>query len=108
MVSWGIRRTFFLCRSDPNPPAELKKKIALFCNVAESCVISMEDVKTIYEVPVELSKEGLDAQIIRLLRLEERPANMQPWLDMLQGLHHPKGEVRIGIVGKYVQLEDAY
>jgi CTP synthase len=68
----------------------------------------MEDVKTIYEVPVELSKEGLDAQIIRLLRLEERPANMQPWLDMLQGLHHPKGEVRIGIVGKYVQLEDAY
>jgi len=97
-----------LCRSDRHISEDLKKKIALFCNVAESCVISMEDVKTIYEVPVELSKEGLDAQIIRLLRLEERPANMQPWLDMLQGLHHPKGEVRIGIVGKYVQLEDAY
>src|SRR5208283_781867 len=66
------------------------------------------DVKTIYEVPVELAKEGLDTQILKRLQLEERPANMQPWLDMLQRLHHPKGEVRIGIVGKYVQLEDAY
>jgi CTP synthase len=68
----------------------------------------MEDVKAIYEVPVELNKEGLDAQILRSLRLEERPAEMQPWLDMLDRLHHPHGEVRIGIVGKYVQLEDAY
>ncbi len=97
-----------LCRSDRHISVDLKRKIALFCNINESCVISMEDVKTIYEVPVELSKEGLDAQITRLLHLEDRPANMQPWLDMLQRLHHPKGEVRIGIVGKYVQLEDAY
>jgi CTP synthase len=108
MLGIGIQPDVLLCRSDRHISEDLKKKIALFCNVAESCVISMEDVKTIYEVPVELSKEGLDAQIIRLLRMEERPANMQPWLDMLQGLHHPKGEVRIGIVGKYVQLEDAY
>ena len=108
MLGIGIQPDVLLCRSDRHISEDLKKKIALFCNVADSCVISMEDVKTIYEVPVELSKEGLDSQIIRLLRLEERPANMQPWLDMLQGLHHPKGEVRIGIVGKYVQLEDAY
>ncbi|HWY07384.1 MAG TPA: CTP synthase [Candidatus Acidoferrales bacterium] len=108
MLGIGIQPDVLLCRSDRHISEDLKKKIALFCNVADSCVISMEDVKTIYEVPVELSKEGLDAQIIRLLRLEERPANMQPWLDMLQGLQHPKGEVRIGIVGKYVQLEDAY
>jgi CTP synthase len=108
MLGIGIQPDVLLCRSDRHISEDLKKKIALFCNVADSCVISMEDVKTIYEVPVELSKEGLDAQIIRHLRLEERPANMQPWLDMLQGLHHPKGEVRIGIVGKYVQLEDAY
>ena len=108
MLGIGIQPDILLCRSDRHIPAELKKKIALFCNVAESRVISMEDVKTIYEVPVELSKEGLDAQIIRSLRLEERPAEMQPWLDMLDRLHHPHGEVRIGIVGKYVQLEDAY
>jgi CTP synthase len=108
LLGIGIQPDILLCRSDHHIPAELKKKIALFCNVAESRVISMEDVKTIYEVPVELSKEGLDAQIIRSLRLEERPAEMQPWLDMLDRLHHPHGEVRIGIVGKYVQLEDAY
>jgi len=108
MLGIGIQPDVLLCRSERWISAELKRKIALFCNVAESCVVSMEDVKTIYEVPVELSKEGLDAQITRLLRLEDRPANMQPWMDMLQRLHHPKGEVRIAIVGKYVQLEDAY
>jgi CTP synthase len=108
MLGIGIQPDVLLCRSDRHISEDLKRKIALFCNVAESCVISMEDVKTIYEVPVELSKEGLDAQILRLLRLEERPANMQPWLDMLYSLQHPKGDVRIGIVGKYVQLEDAY
>lgn len=108
MLGIGIQPDILLCRSERHISADLKKKIALFCNVAESCVISMEDVKTIYEVPVELSKEGLDAQITRLLRLEDRPANMQPWLEMLNRLHHPKGEVRIAIVGKYVQLEDAY
>jgi CTP synthase len=108
MLGIGIQPDILLCRSERRISADLKRKIALFCNVAESCVVSMEDVKTIYEVPLELSKEGLDAQITRLLRLEERPANMQPWIDMLQRLHHPKGEVRIAIVGKYVQLEDAY
>jgi CTP synthase len=108
MLGIGIQPDILLCRSERRISAELKRKIALFCNVAESCVISMEDVKTIYEVPVELSKEGLDAQITRLLRLEDGPANMQPWMEMLQRLHHPKGDVRIAIVGKYVQLEDAY
>jgi CTP synthase len=108
MLGIGIQPDVLLCRSDRQISADLKRKIALFCNVAETCVISMQDVKTIYEVPVELSKEGLDGQITRLLRLEDRPANMQPWLDMLNRLHHPKGEVRIAIVGKYVQLEDAY
>jgi CTP synthase len=108
LLGIGIQPDILLCRSERHISSDLKRKIALFCNVVESCVISMEDVKTIYEVPVAVSKEGLDAQIIRLLRLEDRPANMQPWLDMLNGLHHPKGEVRIAIVGKYVQLEDAY
>jgi len=108
MLGIGIQPDILLCRSERRISAELKRKIALFCNVAESCVISMEDVKTIYQVPVELSKEGLDAQITRRLRLQDRPANMQPWMEMLQRLHHPRGEVRIAIVGKYVQLEDAY
>jgi CTP synthase len=108
MLGIGIQPDILLCRSDHHIPAELKKKIALFCNVVESCVISMEDVDTIYAVPSELSKEGLDAQIIRLLHLEDRPSNMKPWLDLVQRMHHPEGKVRIAVVGKYVQLEDAY
>jgi len=108
MLGIGIQPDILLCRSDRHIPSELKRKIALFCNVAESCVISMEDVDTIYAVPAELGREGLDKQILRLLHLEERPQNFQPWLDLIERIHHPAGEAHIAIVGKYVQLEDAY
>ncbi len=108
MLSIGIQPDILLCRSDHHIPAELKKKIALFCNVAEACVISMEDVDTIYAVPAELSKEGLDEQILRLLKLEAEPSDMKPWIDLVYRMHHPAGEARIAVVGKYVQLEDAY
>src|SRR5499425_2813391 len=108
MLGIGIQPDILLCRSDRHIPTELKKKIALFCNVQESCVISMEDVDTIYAVPAELAREGLDTQILRLLRLENRPQDFRPWLDLIERIHHPAGEVRIAIVGKYVQLEDAY
>jgi len=108
MLGIGIQPDILLCRSDRHIPADLKKKIALFCNVAESCVISMEDVDTIYAVPVELAREGLDAQILRSLKLEHHPQDLQRWVDLVDRLHNPIGEVRIAIVGKYVQLEDAY
>jgi CTP synthase len=108
MLGIGIQPDILLCRSDRHIPSDLKRKIALFCNIAEGCVISMEDVDTIYAVPAELAREGLDAQILRLLKLEGRPQNFQPWLDLIQRIHHPSGEARIAIVGKYVQLEDAY
>ncbi|MBV8514589.1 MAG: CTP synthase, partial [Acidobacteria bacterium] len=110
MLGIGIQPDILLCRSDRHIPADLKRKIALFCNVAESCVISMEDVETIYAVPVELNREGLDTQILRLLKLEEHPhpQDMRPWIDLVDRITHPAGEARIAIVGKYVQLEDAY
>jgi len=110
MLGIGIQPDILLCRSDRHIPADLKKKIALFCNVADSCVISMEDVDTIYAVPVELGREGLDAQILRLLKLQEHPhpQDMRSWVDLVHRLHNPAGEARIAIVGKYVQLEDAY
>src|SRR5438045_1121960 len=108
MLGIGIQLDILLCRSDRHIPAELKKKIALFCNVTESCVISVEDVDTIYAVPAELNKEGLDAQILRLLKLEARPSDMKPWIDLVYRMRHPAGEARIAVVGKYVQLEDAY
>jgi CTP synthase len=110
MLGIGIQPDILLCRSDRHIPTDLKKKIALFCNVADSCVISMEDVATIYAVPVELGREGLDAQILRLLKLEEHPhpQDLQPWIELVHRVSHPAGESRIAIVGKYVQLEDAY
>src|SRR6202790_335268 len=107
LLSIGIQPDILLCRTDRFLPQEMKGKIALFCNVEERAVISMQDVDTIYAVPVELAREGLDTQILRHLKLVEKPANMQPWLDLVHRLHHPAGEVRIAVVGKYVQLEDA-
>ncbi|PYU28226.1 MAG: CTP synthetase, partial [Acidobacteria bacterium] len=108
MLSIGIQPDLLLCRSDRSLPHEMKAKIALFCNIAEQCVVTARDVNTIYAVPVTLAGEGLDEQILRLLKLEAAPRDMSPWLGLLANMEHPQGEVRIGVVGKYVALEDAY
>jgi CTP synthase len=108
LLNIGIQPDILICRSDRPLGAELKAKIALFCNVAEACVISAPDVPNIYEVPMTLAAEGLDEQLLRLLRIEAPPRDLSRWLAMLETLEHPQGEVRIGVVGKYVQLEDAY
>jgi CTP synthase len=108
MLSIGIQPDVLLCRSDRILPHEMKAKIALFCNIPERCVITARDVDTIYAVPVAFAAEGLDEQILRLLRLEAPARDMTRWLGLLENMHHPQGEVRIGVVGKYVALEDAY
>ena len=108
LLSIGIQPDILLCRADRRLLRELKAKIALFCNVQESCVITAQDVATIYEVPVALAGEGLDEQILRLLRIQADAPDLTRWLGLLQRIHNPAGEVRIGVVGKYVQLEDAY
>jgi len=108
LLSIGIQPDILICRSDRPLGADLKSKIALFCNVAPSRVISAPDVSNIYEVPMSLAAEGLDEQLLSLLRVEAAPRNLSRWLAMLESLEHPQGEVRIGVVGKYVQLEDAY
>jgi CTP synthase len=108
LLSIGIQPDILICRSDRPLGADLKAKIALFCNVAPSRVISATDVSNIYEVPMSLAAEGLDEQLLSLLHLEAAPRDLSGWLAMLETLEHPQGEVRIGVVGKYVQLEDAY
>jgi CTP synthase len=108
LLSIGIQPDILLCRTDRRLSRELKGKIALFCNVAESCVISAQDVSCIYEVPEALAREGLDDQILRLLKLESAPRDLSRWHALLDNIHNPVDEVRIGVVGKYVQLEDAY
>lgn len=108
LLSLGIQPDLLLCRSDRPLPRELKAKIALFCNVAEPRVISAVDVDTIYAAPLALAREGLDEQILHLLRLEAPPANLTRWRELVERIRQPEDEVRIGVVGKYVQLEDAY
>jgi CTP synthase len=108
LLSIGIQPDLLLCRSDRYLPQDLKKKIALFCNMPESHVISMRDMDTIYSVPVALAEEGLDDEIVRILHLNAQKRDMTAWLELLDRIRHPQGEVRITVVGKYVQLEDAY
>jgi CTP synthase len=108
MLSIGIQPDLLLCRSDRPLPRELKAKIALFCNIPERGVVTAQDVDTIYAVPVALATEGLDEQILHLLRMEAPPRDMAKWTGLLENMRHPRGEVRIGVVGKYVALEDAY
>jgi CTP synthase len=108
LLSIGIQPDILLCRSDRRLEQDLKSKIALFCNIAPGCVISAPDVPNIYEVPMSLASEGLDEQLLRLLHLEAPTRDLSKWIAMLERVEHPEGEVRIGVVGKYVALEDAY
>ncbi len=107
----GIQPDILLCRSDRALPLELRKKIALFCNVQEHAVISALDVSTIYEVPLYFHEQGLDSQIVNALDLAERfpNAELKDWRRLVSTIKEPSdGKVKIGIVGKYVELEDSY
>jgi len=104
----GIQPDILLCRCDRPLPASLKSKIGLFCNVSEDSVITAVDVESIYEVPLRLSNEGIDEIIIKLLDLPYRKKNLSRWEDLLEKIRHPRDEVTIGIVGKYVSHGDAY
>src|SRR5512143_164696 len=104
----GISPQVLLCRTDRFLSPDIKAKLALFCDVPEEAVITAKDVDTIYEVPIVLSGEGLDAIVIKLLGLEDGRRNMQDWERLVERIKNPKGEVVIGIVGKYVAFEDSY
>ncbi len=104
----GIQPDILLCRTDRYLSPELKAKIALFCSVPEEAVITAKDVNEIYEVPLVLAGEGLDTQILRCLHLQAGEGRMQPWVELVRRIHHPADEVSIGMVGKYVVLQDSY
>ncbi len=104
----GIQPDILLCRTDRFLPREVKSKIALFCSVEEECVITAKDVGSIYEVPLVLAEQGLDEQILKLLRLEAGPRDLRPWEELAHKISNPTGRVTIGVVGKYVELRDAY
>jgi CTP synthase len=104
----GISADVLLCRVDRPLPDSLRKKIALFCNVEPRHVIAAQDVETIYEVPLHLSREGLDETLLDLLHLPHYEGDLSKWETLVNKFKHPKHKVRIGIVGKYVELPDAY
>ncbi|MBC7931443.1 MAG: CTP synthase, partial [Rubrivivax sp.] len=107
----GIAVDILLCRSEHPLSRELRSKIALFCNVKEQAVIAAEDVGTIYEVPLAFHEQALDDQIVFALGLTERAPNadLARWRELVATIRDPSaGNVAIGIVGKYVELEDSY
>ncbi len=104
----GIQPDILLCRTDRFLDRDLKRKIALFCDVAEEAVITAKDVETIYEVPLVLAAEGLDRIVLRQLALPESTSDMAEWADMVERIKRPVRDLEIHVVGKYVGYEDSY
>jgi CTP synthase len=105
----GITPHIIVCRAERPIDKDVREKISLFCNVPYEAVIEEQDVEhTIYEVPLMLQRERMDELVCRLLHLDFAPANMTHWQEIVRKLIAPKHHVRIGVVGKYIGLQDAY
>jgi len=104
----GIQPDALVCRSDREIPAKLKNKLSLYCDVDQEAVIACPDAPSIYDIPKVLHREGLDAYVVRRLGLSFRDVDWSSWDDLLERVHHPKHTVEVAIVGKYVDLPDAY
>ncbi len=104
----GIQPDILLCRTDRLLGRDIKNKIALFCNLAPEAVVTAKDVENIYQVPVVLHEEHLDAIIVKLLELSESDCDLSQWENLAQVIRSPADEVTIGIVGKYIEYEDSY
>jgi len=108
LLSIGIQPDVLLCRTDRPLPLDIKRKIALFCNVPVEAVITARDVPSIYEVPLALASENLDTQILDLLNLPHYERDLGKWESLVNRIKSPHGEVEIGVVGKYVDYGDSY
>jgi CTP synthase len=106
--SIGIQPDILLCRSDREIPAEERRKIALFTNVEEQAVITARDADSIYRIPLLLHAEGLDDIVVKKLSLDLPPADLSEWEQVMDAIAHPKAKVNVAMVGKYVELADAY
>ncbi|WP_353081147.1 CTP synthase [Tessaracoccus lapidicaptus] len=104
----GIQPDAIVCRSEQPISEGLKRKIALMCDVDEEAVVSCPDAPSIYAIPRVLHGEGLDAYVVRRLNLSFRDVNWRAWDDLLERVEHPKHHVTVALVGKYIDLPDAY
>ena len=106
--SIGIQPDILVCRCDRPLSLGMKQKLSEFCNVPEECVITAQDAKSIYEVPLMMEQEGLAEQSINLLQLEQRQPDLTQWQTLVKRLYSPNHKIDIALVGKYVRLNDAY
>ncbi|MCC6543443.1 MAG: CTP synthase [Nitrospirae bacterium] len=104
----GIQPDILVCRTDRPISEDVKRKIALFCNVESEAVIIARDVENIYEIPIMLHDDGLDRIIIKKLNLSVGKADLSRWIEISQRIKNPRGTVTIAIVGKYINLRDSY
>ncbi|MBC7155326.1 MAG: CTP synthase [Rhodobacteraceae bacterium] len=109
LQSIGLAPDVLVCRSEHPIPEKEREKIALFCNVRKEAVIAAYDLKTIYEAPLAYHREGLDQAVLDAFQISPAPRpNLARWIDVMDRLDNAEGQVRVAIVGKYTQLEDAY
>ena len=105
----GIQPDVIILRADHPVPDDVREKIALFCNVRKEAVVAAYDLKSIYEAPLAYHREGLDQAVLDAFGISPAPRpNLEKWLDVQDRIHNTDGEVNVAIVGKYIQLEDAY
>ncbi len=108
LLASGIQPDILVCRTENHLTADLKKKIALFCNVEPESVITAIDVESIYEVPLRLHEEGLDDRVLEKLGIWTGAPYIKPWEELVDRIKNPKHQVTIGITGKYVELKESY
>jgi CTP synthase len=108
LMEIGIQPDMLICRTERPLSEDVKRKIALFCNVEFGSVIESRDVPSIYEIPLSFHEQGLDERVLERLGLGGRRADLAPWREMVSRIYEPHGRVRIAVVGKYTELVDSY
>ncbi|MDD4603566.1 MAG: CTP synthase [Bacteroidales bacterium] len=109
LLESGVQPDIIVCRTEKHLSEGIRNKIALFCNVTPSCVIECIDADTIYDVPILMHKENLDLEILKSTQMPcDKEPDLRDWEKFIYTLKHPSGEVSIGLIGKYVELKDAY
>lgn len=108
LMSLGIRPDILVCRTEHDLSENLRKKLAMFCDIDFDAIIEAKDASTIYEIPLIMEKEGLANVTCKKLGIENRSFNLNQWENIVYNIKNPKSEVKIAVVGKYVELKDAY
>ena len=108
LMESGVMADILVCRTERELPLDLRRKLALFCNVREEAVIQSIDASTIYDVPNLMLEQGLDKVVLKKLNLQSDKPDLTQWNQFLKRLKNPKSEITIGLIGKYVELQDSY